>query len=174
MKENNIYLISGKNILKFIDLIDDLKDLSLDYADDTGQDAYRLENNFQMLKEDILKSDKNLCNTFTKQAEKKFKLKIHKIDKDSGIDLRNLDKWQPHVDDKYSKINIFIMLDGPIAVTTGTCFYTDNELDIHVGFRPNRAVMFPSDRVHSPHKSEIKNMRRYTASLFVSEYETLI
>ena len=66
------------------------------------------------------------------------------------------------------------MLDGPIAVTTGTCFYTDNELDIHVGFRPNRAVMFPSDRVHSPHKSEIKNMRRYTASLFVSEYETLI
>ena len=25
MKENNIYLISGKNILKFIDLIDDLK-----------------------------------------------------------------------------------------------------------------------------------------------------
>jgi|TARA_R100000231_G_C5229992_1_gene136346 hypothetical protein len=122
----------------------------------------------------ILKSDKNLCNTFTKQAEKKFKLKIHKIDKDSGIDLRNLDKWQPHVDDKYSKINIFIMLDGPIAVTTGTCFYTDNELDIHVGFRPNRAVMFPSDRVHSPHKSEIKNMRRYTASLFVSEYETLI
>ena len=57
MKENNIYLISGKNILKFIDLIDHLKDLSLDYADDTGQDAYKLENNFQMLKEDILKSD---------------------------------------------------------------------------------------------------------------------
>ena len=57
MKENNIYLISGKNILKFIDLIDDLKDLSLDYADDTGQDANKLENNFQMLKEDILKSD---------------------------------------------------------------------------------------------------------------------
>ena len=54
MKENNIYLISGKNILKFIDLIDDLKDLSLDYADDTGQDAYKLENNFQILKEHIL------------------------------------------------------------------------------------------------------------------------
>jgi len=122
----------------------------------------------------ILKSDKNLCNTFTKQAEKKFKLKIHKIDKDSGIDLRNLDKWQPHVDDKYSKINIFIMLDGPIAVTTGTCFYTDNELDIHVGFRENRAIMFPSTWVHSQHKSNVSNLRRYTASLFVSEYETLI
>jgi|TARA_B100002019_G_C21217660_1_gene572873 hypothetical protein len=57
MEENNIYLISGKNILKFIDLIDDLKDLSLAYADETGQDAFKLENNFQMLKDDILKSD---------------------------------------------------------------------------------------------------------------------
>ena len=57
MKENNIYLISGKNILKFIELIDDLKDLSLLYADETGQDGNKLENNFAILKEDILKSD---------------------------------------------------------------------------------------------------------------------
>ena len=57
MEENNIYLISGKNILKFIELIDDLKDLSLLYADETGQDGDKLENNFAILKEDILKSD---------------------------------------------------------------------------------------------------------------------
>jgi|TARA_Y100000114_G_scaffold101340_1_gene94526 hypothetical protein len=57
MEENNIYLISGKNILKFIELIDDLKDLSLLYADETGQDGNKLENNFAILKEDILKSD---------------------------------------------------------------------------------------------------------------------
>jgi hypothetical protein len=120
-----------------------------------------------------LDQDKNLYNTFIKQAEKKFKLKINKT-YDSGIDLRNLSTWQSHVDSKNSKINILIMLDGPIGVTTGTCFFTDNELDIHVGFRPNRAVMFPSDYVHSPHKSDIKNMRRYTATLFVSDYEDLI
>ena len=57
MKENNIYLISGKNILKFIDLIDDLRDLSLSYVDDREGDALDLENKFHMLREDILKSD---------------------------------------------------------------------------------------------------------------------
>ena len=118
----------------------------------------------------VLENDKNLYNLFKEQAEKKFKLKINKTH-DSGIDLRNLSMWQPHTDSANSKINIFIMLDGPIGVTTGTCFYTDNELDMHVGFRPNRAVMFPSDYLHSPHKSDVKSMRRYTATLFVSEYE---
>ena len=57
MEENNIYLISGKNILKFLDLIDDLRDLSLDYVDDTGGDAIELESKFHLLKEDVLKSD---------------------------------------------------------------------------------------------------------------------
>ena len=116
-----------------------------------------------------LEQDKNLYNIFIKQAEERFKLKINKTH-DSGIDLRNLSIWQPHTDSN-SKINIFIMLYGPIGVTTGTCFYTDNELDIHVGFRPNRAVMFPSNYLHSPHKSDVKSMRRCTATLFVSEYE---
>ena len=118
----------------------------------------------------VLEEDKNLYDTFKKQAEKKFKLKINKTH-DSGIDLRNLSEWQPHNDYGPSKINILIMLDGPVGVTTGTCFYTDNELDIHVGFRPNRAVMFPSDYFHSPHKSDVKSMRRYTATLFVTDYE---
>jgi hypothetical protein len=120
----------------------------------------------------VLEQDKNLYNIFIKQAEEKFKLKINKT-YDSGIDLRNLSVWQPHTDSNYSKINIFIMLDGPIGVTTGTCFYTDNELDVHVGFRPNRAVMFPSNYLHSPHKSDVKNIRRFTATLFVTEYEEI-
>tara|TARA_R100001163_G_C4993010_1_gene144919 strand:+ start:273 stop:779 length:507 start_codon:yes stop_codon:yes gene_type:complete len=118
----------------------------------------------------VLEEDKNLYNLFKKQAEKKFKLKINKTN-DSGIDLRNLNIWQPHTDSDNSKINILIMLDGPVGVTTGTCFFTDDEIDIHVGFRPNRAVMFPSDYYHSPHKSDLKSMRRYTATLFVTEYE---
>ena len=63
------------------------------------------------------------------------------------------------------------MLEGPVGVTTGTVFYTDNELDIHVGFRPNRAVMFSSNKMHSPHKNDLKNIRRYTASLFITKYE---
>jgi hypothetical protein len=63
------------------------------------------------------------------------------------------------------------MLDGPIGVTTGTCFFTENELDIHVGFRPNRAVLFPSDHMHCAHKSDLQILKRYTATLFIQEYE---
>jgi hypothetical protein len=118
-----------------------------------------------------LGKDKNLYTAFVKQAEKKFKIKIHET-YDDGIDLRNMFRFDPHID--AAKMNILIMLDGPIGVTTGTVFYTDGELDMHVGFRPNRAVMFPSDRYHSPHKSDIQNLKRYTATLFVREYEELV
>ena len=38
---------------------------------------------------------------------------------------------------------------GLVAVTNGTVFYyetlDDYVLDMHVGFRPNRAILFPSD-----------------------------
>ncbi len=119
-----------------------------------------------------LKNDNILHSCFIKQAEKKFKLKIHKTF-DDGIDLRNLDKFDPHIDGD-SISNILVMLDGPIGVTTGTVFYTDNQLDMHVGFRPNRAIMFPSNLLHSAHKSDTENLKRYTATLFLVEYEELI
>lgn len=120
----------------------------------------------------VLNSDKNLLNTFISQSEKKFNFKIKKVNNDCGIDLRNLDHFSPHIDnDGPNKLNILIMLEGPVGVTTGTVFYTEGELDIHVGFRPNRAVLFPSNYYHSPHKCELKGMRRYTSTLFIEEYE---
>ena len=121
-----------------------------------------------------LNKDKKLLNVFMKQAEKKFNFKITKIYSDCGIDMRNLKTFQPHHDYVDGiKLNILIMLDGPIGVTTGTVYYTDGELDIHVGFRPNRAVLFPSNYVHSAHQSETENLKRYTATLFVEDYESL-
>ena len=45
------------------------------------------------------------------------------------------------------------------------------ELDIHVGFRENRAILFPSDWWHSNHASNIPNLKRYTSSLFIEYYE---
>ena len=64
------------------------------------------------------------------------------------------------------------MISGPTAVTNGTVFYSEGELDIHVGFKENRAVMFPSDWLHSQHASKVPNLKRYTATLFCSSYET--
>jgi hypothetical protein len=121
----------------------------------------------------VLNEDKNLLDTFIFQSEKKFNIKIKKVHYDCGVDLRNIDRFLPHID-AGTKLNILIMLDGPVGVTTGTVFYTQGELDIHVGFRPNRAILFPSNYYHSPHQCKLKGIRRYTSTLFIEEYEGLI
>jgi hypothetical protein len=122
-----------------------------------------------------LDNDLKLKNLFIKQAELKFKIKIKEIDDDSGIDQRNLDHFKPHIDTPDGVINIMIMLKGIAAVTNGTVFYFKNgnnlDLDTHVGFRENRAILFPSDHYHSQHASNIPNMIRYSATLFIKDYE---
>lgn len=115
-----------------------------------------------------LKKDPDLLDIFKTTAEKKFNIKIKKLHDDTGIDLRNLNKFKAHIDD--SKINILIMLSGPKAVTNGTVFYTDGELDIHVGFKENRSILFPSNWYHSNHASNIPNLKRFTSTLFVTDY----
>ena len=117
----------------------------------------------------VLSSDKKLLDTFLKQAEKKFNIKIKDINPDCGIDLRNMEWFHPHQD--FAKLNLLVMLEGPVAVTNGTVFYTKGELDMHIGFRPNRAILFPSMMFHSPHKSQVKHQRRYTCSIFILDYE---
>lgn len=119
----------------------------------------------------LLENKPELLELFKKQSELKFKIKINNINSYSGIDLRNLDHFKPHVDTGVGVLNILIMISGPTAVTNGTVFYTDGELDIHVGFRENRAVLFPSNWRHSQHASNIPNLKRYTATLFILDYE---
>ena len=41
-------------------------------------------------------------------------------------------------------------MHGPESINNGTGFYKDNELNIHVGFKPNRAIFFSSDVWHTP------------------------
>jgi hypothetical protein len=122
-----------------------------------------------------LEDDPKLSETFVKQAEKKFKIKIKEIQRGSGLDIRNLDHFQPHKDDGAGIVNILVMLKGKTDVTNGTVFYNkvenNLELDTHIGFRENRAVMFPSNHYHSPHASNVPNLRRYTATLFIKDYE---
>ena len=120
-------------------------------------------------------NDEDLKKLFIKQAELKFKLKINSI-KESGIDQRNLDHFKPHVDN--AKVNILIMLKGPTSVSNGTVFYHgvlhDCVLDIHVGFKENRSILFPSNWVHSQHASNVPNLKRYTSTLFIDNYEDLV
>ena len=120
-----------------------------------------------------LVDDPKLTKVFVENAENKFKIKIKKLNNDSGIDLRNIEHFKPHTDP--FKINILIMLSGKTSVTNGTVFYhkkTDGcELDMHVGFRENRAIMFPSNKIHGPNIEKSKDQSRYTASLFIDDYE---
>jgi hypothetical protein len=119
--------------------------------------------------------DLNIKELFIKQSEVKFNIKIKEIHHSSGIDQRNLDSFKPHVDTDLGLQNVLVMISGPTAVTNGTVFYygpVDNcILDMHVGFKENRALMFPSNKVHSPHASNIPNLKRFTASLFLKDYE---
>lgn len=121
-----------------------------------------------------LDNDEHLKKLFIEQAELKFKFKINSLGGGSGIDLRNLDHFIPHID-RDSKVNVLIMLKGSTAVNNGTVFYhgstDDCVLDIHVGFRENRAILFPSNWVHSPHAITTPNVKRYTVSLFITDYD---
>ena len=47
----------------------------------------------------------------------------------------------------------------------GFAWFWDHEI------KTNSFVMFPSTWVHSQHKSNISNLKRYTATLFISDYE---
>jgi len=118
-------------------------------------------------------NDQNLFNIFISNAEKNFGIKIKECHPDSGIDIRNLDHFKPHEDTDVGVYNIMVMLKGPKAVTNGTVFYSDGELDMHVGFKENRSIMFPSDWFHSAHASNVPNLRRYTATLFIQNYESI-
>jgi|TARA_R110000796_G_scaffold46675_2_gene112875 hypothetical protein len=121
-----------------------------------------------------LNNEPKIKNLMINQSQIKFLIKNLKLNSKSGIDQRNLDHFKPHVDYEIPGdpiINILIMISGPTAVTNGTVFYSDGELDMHVGFKENRAVMFPSNIFHSSHASNVPNLKRYTATLFCTSYE---
>jgi hypothetical protein len=139
----------------------------------------KIEKNYYGMRYE-LHNNKKLLKLLCHQTEYKFKIKIKKVYDDSGIDMRQLNMFKPHKD--ASKMNMLFMIDGPVAINNGTVFYTPSngpdddapdrnyEIDMHVGFKPNRAILFPSNKMHSASVSEIKNIKRYTATLFIAEY----
>lgn len=120
-----------------------------------------------------LTTDPYLCELLCKISQDKFKIKIKSINTESGIDIRNLDHFKPHDDIPTGIANILIMIKGLKSVNNGVVFYSDNQLDTHIGFKENRAIMFPSNLIHSPHLTVNPNMR-YTASIFIKEYDELV
>lgn len=131
----------------------------------TSEDTYGLR--FE------IKHEPELINTYVNKIKEIFNFKTIKIHEESGIDKRKLDMFKPHKD-FIAKLNLLHMIDGPMDNTNGTVFYSeisdDNyEIDIHVGFKENRAVLFPSLHMHSPAVSK-KNIWRTTATMFIENY----
>ena len=122
----------------------------------------------------VLGNENELLEIYSNKIKETFKLKSLKISPDSGMDKRKLDIFKPHKDEGF-KINLLHMIEGPTANTNGTVFYSKTEkdnydLDIHVGFKENRAVLFPSLHMHSPAVSK-DSIWRTTLTIFIEDYE---
>ena len=111
----------------------------------------------------------DLSKHFIDIAKYKFKINITKVHKESGIDIRDLNNFIPHVD-PHSSLNLFVMIQGDKAANNGIVFYDEKEIDMHIGFRENRAVLFSSNVLHSPNIYPKKNIKRITSTLFITEY----
>jgi len=130
--------------------------------------AFTADNNYYGLRSIVSKLD--IIDLFKEQAKKKFKINISKIHKDTGIDIRNLDKLIPHKDPQ-SILNLFIMIQGDEELNNGIVFYDDKKINTHIGFKENRAILFNSDIVHSPFIFKEQTIKRITATLFITDYK---
>jgi hypothetical protein len=109
--------------------------------------------------------DSELGKCLSKQCLKKFKYKIVKTH-ERGIDKRKLTMYKPHRD--YNSVfNLYLQIEGGTKLNHGLGFYTDNNLDTHIGFKENRAVLFDSNLLHSPLVDE--EVWRTTLTVFIVE-----
>ena len=108
--------------------------------------------------------DSELGQCLKKQCLKKFKYNIVKVD-GCGLDKRKLTMYKPHRD--HSVFNLYLQIEGGTKLNHGLGFYTDNNLDMHIGFKENRAVLFNSNLLHSPLVDE--EVWRTTLTVFIIE-----
>jgi hypothetical protein len=122
------------------------------------------KNTYGFRYEFLINSELGQC--LSKQCLKKFKYKIEETSI-CGIDKRKLTMFKPHTDDAIAKINLYLQIEGVTELNHGLGMYTDNKLDIHIGFKENRAVLFNSDIFHSPLVD--KDVWRTTATIFIKK-----
>jgi hypothetical protein len=106
-----------------------------------------------------------LVNVLKKTCLEKFKYKINKMHS-CGLDKRKLTLFKPHIDD-LATVNFYLQIEGQTKLNHGIGFYTDNNLDIHVGFKENRAILFNSTILHTPLVDE--EAWRTTLTIFIKE-----
>ena len=123
------------------------------------------EKNTYGFRQIINANDEIFINIKNKCLEK-FKYKIEEIS-ECGLDKRQLTQFKPHIDTKYGTVNLYLQIEGQTKLNHGIGFYTDNNLDIHVGFKENRAILFNSDIWHTSLVDE--KTWRTTLTCFISK-----
>ena len=75
--------------------------------------------------------------------------------------------YKPHNDYPFV-FNLYLQIEGGTKLNHGLGFYTNNNnLDMHIGFKENRAILFNSNLVHSPLVDE--EIWRTTLTIFIEE-----
>jgi len=103
-------------------------------------------------------------NLFVNKCIEKFKYKITK-ELICAVDKKKLNFIKPHID--ASVVNLYFQIEGDSKLDNGIGFYNDNKLNIKIGFKENRAVLFDAKLLHSP----LLNIdtTRTTLTIFIKE-----
>jgi len=122
--------------------------------------------------EDILMSDIELFNYIKDNIEttfhKKFKIKSMVLHE------RKDKRLNPHTDDNITTdTNCLIYITGKEGIFNGTGFFNKDHLSVNVGFIENRAILFPSNHLHSSIQAlnPDKCTSRVTVNCFMNEVQ---
>ena len=96
---------------------------------------------------DFGESHKDILDIVKKNIEATFKKK-YKINS-MCLHERKDEKMNPHLDTDGHDTNCLIYISGIEGIQNGTGFYNNNQLSTSVGFVENRAILFPSNHLHS-------------------------
>ena len=103
-------------------------------------------------------------NLFINKSAEKFKYKITK-EIACAVDKKKLNFIKPHVDT--SKVNLHFQIEGDSKLDNGIGFFNHNKLNIKIGFKENRAVLFDAKLLHSQLLNE--DTVRTTLTIFIKE-----
>jgi|TARA_R100001460_G_scaffold85919_1_gene127244 hypothetical protein len=114
-------------------------------------------------------SHKDIYDMIKKNIEVTFKKKF-KINS-MCLHERKDERMNPHLDTDGHDTNCLIYISGVQGIQNGTGFYNNDELSVSVGFMENRAILFPSNHLHSCLQAiySKKSSFRVTVNCFMEE-----
>jgi hypothetical protein len=112
----------------------------------------------------IFNLNSEIGNIFNNKSIEKFKYKITETIQ-CVVDIKKLNFYKPHSD--ISKMNLYFQIDGNTELDHGIGFYNDDKLNVKIGFKQNRAILFNAKLIHSPLVCE--NITRTTLTMFIKE-----